>query len=145
MLLFFGEDPYGRVDRCVGTHGVSLIHTRFFHVFFVPLVPTRSSVETVDADGIPGRSIDVPLHWRSAMVAWLQITVPIAVIVRLWASTGPHRPRAPGRHGAAATPRPGEHLPAQSSAGVALLVERTTTTAEQDPHCRPLRSPALKP
>ena len=47
MLIIYGRRSYGRADEC----GDEYAHTRFFHVYYLPLVPTSSFWVTREADG----------------------------------------------------------------------------------------------
>jgi hypothetical protein len=74
-VIIYGVRPYGRVDAHGGEHA----QTSFFHLWFVPLIPTSSfwvTHETVD--GAAGYSID--MHGKSVLAGYIRMWGPVAAI-----------------------------------------------------------------
>jgi hypothetical protein len=77
MVVIWGQRMYGRVDRFAGSH----IATRFFHIYYVPLIPLASWLvleEKADGNFV---GIPLPLQLRSIALAWLRIGSIIALLV----------------------------------------------------------------
>jgi hypothetical protein len=64
-MFLFGHDYYGWVDR---VPGLFYVKTRFFHIWWFPLVPKESWV--VADDGQDQDGYRIPLCWKSVIVAW---------------------------------------------------------------------------
>ena len=70
MMLIFGQTVCGRVDYVPGTCYVA---TRFFHLYYVPLIPLSSWVikqGTENSTGFQGQQIR--LNGKSVLCGWLQ-------------------------------------------------------------------------
>ena len=70
MILIWGNQLYGRVDRVPGLFSVA---TKFFHLYYLPLIPFESWViihGTETADGFQGRKIS--LSGKSILLAWMR-------------------------------------------------------------------------
>jgi len=79
MVVIWGQRMYGRVDRFAGSH----VATRFFHLYYVPLIPLSSwLVLEEQADG-RFLGMQVPLQLKSVLLAWLRIASSIALVVML--------------------------------------------------------------
>jgi hypothetical protein len=63
-MIVFGLRKFGWVDQ---VEGLGTVATTFFHIMFVPLIPTGSHL-MVDDD----RGISVPLSMKSVLVAWFR-------------------------------------------------------------------------
>ena len=83
MVIIYGTRSYGRVDQHEGEYAA----TSFFHVYYLPLVPTGSSwVTASDADGIRGYKI--PLHGRSVLAGYLRIWGLVLAAIGLYKGQG---------------------------------------------------------
>ncbi len=79
-ILIFGHRDYGRVEA----HGGEYAATRFFHVYFVPLVPTSSRwIVGHTADGTLGHPI--AMHGKSVAAAYLRVGGPVLAVGTLGA------------------------------------------------------------
>jgi hypothetical protein len=77
MVVIWGQRMYGRVDRFAGSH----VATRFFHLYYVPLIPLSSwLVLEEQADG-RFLGIQTSLQLRSVMLAWLRVASVVALAV----------------------------------------------------------------
>jgi hypothetical protein len=76
MFVHAGTHLYGKVDQVPG-----LLHvgTQFFHVNFVPLIPTGSFIilEGVERKEDEGPGIAIPLDYRSMFYAWLRTALMV--------------------------------------------------------------------
>jgi hypothetical protein len=66
MVIFYGTNTFGPVDEI---DNVGRVETRFFHVWFLPLIPL-GSLFVVDGDD--ERAVRVPFSFKSLMTAWLR-------------------------------------------------------------------------
>jgi hypothetical protein len=68
MVIISGTRMAGRVDAIPR---VGYVSTRFFHLYWVPLLPLQSflvfSEEDDDINGVP-----IGLNWKSVLVGWLR-------------------------------------------------------------------------
>ncbi|MEO6954188.1 MAG: hypothetical protein ABI321_20460 [Polyangia bacterium] len=76
MLIIWGQRMYGRVDRFAGSY----VATRFFHIYYVPLIPLSSWLVLKDngKDGFIGTQ--VPMQGRSVLLAWARIATLLMVL-----------------------------------------------------------------
>jgi len=91
MVIIWGQRMYGRVDRYAGAH----VSTRFFHLYYVPLIPISSwlVLGTNDDDSFQG--IQVPLSLRSVALAWTRVAsvaAGIGAIAAAASALGGHHP-----------------------------------------------------
>ncbi len=76
MLIVYGHRMYGRIEEI----GSSFIGTQFVHVWFLPLVPTGSSlVLSTNPDG-SFRGIPIGMSGRSVLAGYTRIWGPIALL-----------------------------------------------------------------
>lgn len=73
MLLIWGQRFYGAVYRI---RSLGPVETRFFHLFWFPLVPLASVIRT-DAEIYPLSE----LHWRSIAIAYLRAVLWVVTLV----------------------------------------------------------------
>jgi hypothetical protein len=75
MVVIWGQRMYGRVDRFAGSH----IATRFFHIYWLPLIPLSSWL--VLEEHAEGRftGLQLPLALRSIALAWLRVASIVAL------------------------------------------------------------------
>ncbi len=78
MLLIFGTRSYGRVDR---VDGMFHVETSFFHVWFVPLIPTGSFA--IPAKGGGEVAVPIGLSIKSVAVAWLRLALVVSCLTFL--------------------------------------------------------------
>jgi hypothetical protein len=67
-MIVFGVRQYGKVHAC----GPSYIATRFFHIWFVPLLPTESHLVLAE-HGDQARGVAVPLNGLSVLAGYLRV------------------------------------------------------------------------
>jgi hypothetical protein len=77
MVVIWGQRMYGRVDRFAGSH----IATRFFHLYYLPLIPLSSWL--VLEEQAEGRflGLSIPLSGRSVLLAWLRVISVVGLAV----------------------------------------------------------------
>lgn len=85
MFIVYGTRFYGAVDKM--SDGMYVV-TRFFHVLWIPLIPTGSYLVTSEIeDGIRGHRI--PLSCKSILAAYMRIVLLAiglaAPILGIWA------------------------------------------------------------
>lgn len=69
MFIIWGQRMYGRVDRFAGSY----VATRFFHIYYVPLIPLSSWLVLEDQGKEGFRGMQVPMQGRSVLLAWARI------------------------------------------------------------------------
>lgn len=77
MLIIYGTRQAGVIDRCGGTY----LSTRFFHIYWLPLIPMGTSL-MLDEHGPDGtaRAVSVGLSGRSVLAAYLRTWGVIAAL-----------------------------------------------------------------
>lgn len=75
-MIIFGTRLYGKVDEVPGLFHVS---TQFFHIDFLPLIPT-GSYAVFSEEGSGWRGANIGLSGKSVLVAWVRAACVIAVI-----------------------------------------------------------------
>jgi hypothetical protein len=79
MIIIWGQRMYGRVDA---VPGLCYVVTRFFHLWYLPLIPLGSfAVVAEQGESFMGAS--VPLSIKSVLVAWLRCALVVGTIVCL--------------------------------------------------------------
>ena len=74
-VIIYGVRPYGTVEAHGGEHA----ETHFFHIWFVPLIPTSSHWITQRThEGSRGYSID--MHGKSVLAGYLRVWGPIIAL-----------------------------------------------------------------
>lgn len=68
MFIVFGHRFFGRVDEVPGFFHVA---TKFFHLWYIPLVPVKSVV-IIGRDKKSVAGVAAPLSMKSIFMAWLQ-------------------------------------------------------------------------
>jgi hypothetical protein len=82
-VIIYGVRPYGTVD----VHGGEYAETSFFHIWFVPLVPTSSHwITGKTADGSTGYSID--MYGKSVLAGYSRVWGPAIALGAFVAGTG---------------------------------------------------------
>lgn len=77
MVIIYGTRMFGRIDKFAG----QCIATRFFHLYYLPLIPLSSWLVLGNTDDGQERIIDIGLSWRSLGIAYLRIYGVIAAVV----------------------------------------------------------------
>lgn len=67
-MIIFGTRLFGKVDAVPGMFHVA---TKFFHINFLPLIPTGSWL-VVDQNGSSWRGVEIPVSMKSVAVAWIR-------------------------------------------------------------------------
>lgn len=78
MHIICGNQLYGRVDKIPGLFSVA---TKFFHLYYVPLIPFESWLiidGTETAEGFQGRKIS--LSGKSILLAWMRAAAVVCSI-----------------------------------------------------------------
>jgi hypothetical protein len=75
-VIIFGTQHYGKVDHL---KGFFYVQTSFFHVQFVPLVPTGSQL-ILDRKGDKA-GVSIPLSGRSVLWAYLRVGALVGAVV----------------------------------------------------------------
>lgn len=79
MLIVYGHRMYGRIEECAG----SFIGTQFVHIWFLPLIPTGSSlVLGTNPDG-SFRGIPIGMSGRSVLAGYMRVWGPITLLLSL--------------------------------------------------------------
>ncbi len=84
MIIFYGIRPYGKTRAC----GASYVVTRFFHIWFLPLVPVGTQLVLEETGGNSYRGIDTSLDFRSVVAGYLRVWGPISVIIAVMMGLG---------------------------------------------------------
>ena len=90
MYYVFGHRLYGKVDAIPG---VGHVATKFFHIDYLPLVPTESWLVTQQS-GKSWRGVKIPLSAKSVFVGWARA---IAVLAGIGLAVGAIATAAGGR------------------------------------------------
>jgi hypothetical protein len=88
MVIVWGQRMYGRVDKFAGSH----LATRFFHIYYLPLIPLSSWLVLEEHGEGHFTGIEVKMQLRSVLAAWLRVFAPIgflASVFMLFDSFGP--------------------------------------------------------
>lgn len=80
MIVIWGQRMYGRVDRMGGSH----VATRFFHLYYVPLIPLSSWLVLEEKDEGQFLGLQVPLQLRSVAMAWMRVASILLLGVAAW-------------------------------------------------------------
>jgi hypothetical protein len=74
MIIFTGTQFYGKVDR---VPGLCYVVTRFFHVWFIPLIPLQSYLTLeMGASRLP-----IPLSGKSVFAGWMRIPCMVVLVL----------------------------------------------------------------
>lgn len=68
MFVIYGTRLMGKVDH---VENLGYVSTQFFHLNFVPLIPTGSYLILAE-NGDDFRGVSLPLSFKSILVAWLR-------------------------------------------------------------------------
>jgi hypothetical protein len=78
MMIFYGTDFYGKVDR---VPGLLYVITRFSNVWYLPFVPIETYV-IFDRPGDKGRrGVRIPMRWKSVFLGWLRGACALGLII----------------------------------------------------------------
>jgi hypothetical protein len=76
MIVIYGTRFYGQVDSHGGQHHL----TKFFHIYYVPLVPVQALWVTQEVGG-SYRGHDVKMSGRSVLAGYARIWGPLAAVI----------------------------------------------------------------
>lgn len=78
MHVILGTTNYGKVDVAPKLFYVA---TRFFHVYYAPLIPLGSYViRTGSEEGEKFDGVKIALSWKSVLAAWVRTVLVICMI-----------------------------------------------------------------
>lgn len=77
MIIIWGTRLFGRVDEVPGLFHVA---TRFFHLWYIPLIPLGSSL-ILSKEGNSYRGMDISLSGKSVLIAWLRVGLILGTLV----------------------------------------------------------------
>jgi hypothetical protein len=84
-VIIYGVRPYGVVDARGGEYA----HTSFFHLWFVPLIPTSSFWVTNETmEGCAGYPID--MHGKSVLAGYFRVWGPVVALASFGAGVAGH-------------------------------------------------------
>ncbi len=92
MVIVWGQRMYGRVDRFAGSH----IATRFFHLYYLPLIPLSSWLVLEEQGDGKFVGLQLPLQARSVLFAWMRLASIGACIGAIAAVANAMNPGARG-------------------------------------------------
>lgn len=74
MIVYvrYGTRLSGKVDACAGSY----VATRFFHIYYIPLIPLSSWLVLGE-----DRAMPMPMQWRSVLAGYLRGALTIAAAV----------------------------------------------------------------
>lgn len=84
MLIIYGLRFFGRVREC----GSSYVATRFFHIWYVPLIPVGSQLILRSNEDGSVQGVSVPFNVKSMLAAYLRVWGPIALIATVASGIG---------------------------------------------------------
>jgi hypothetical protein len=76
MVVVYGTRFYGKVRACGG----SFLATRFFHIYYVPLIPIGTQLILEETSGGGYKGMKAPFSLTSLFAAYLRVWGPLAVI-----------------------------------------------------------------
>jgi hypothetical protein len=78
-MIVWGTGLYGKVDRVPGLFHVA---TKFFHIWYVPLIPTQSWIVIAGTEkGNRWRGVELGLSGKSVLAAYFRLALVITVLV----------------------------------------------------------------
>jgi hypothetical protein len=75
MIIIFGTRFYGKT---LEVPGVSFVKTKFFHIWYLPLIPVESWL-VLEEKGDELRGVEIPMNGTSVLAGW-RITAGIAAL-----------------------------------------------------------------
>jgi hypothetical protein len=79
LAVVYGTRYYGRVDV---VPFYLAVETKFWHLFWIPLVPLESWIIASDPEGRdPVRNVPTQLSWKSIGFTWLRILLSVLLVV----------------------------------------------------------------
>ena len=76
MIFVWGHRMYGKIEKS----GPTYVATRFFHLWYLPLIPLGSQLVLAETEDGKLRCIGQGLSWRSTLAGYLRIWGPVATI-----------------------------------------------------------------
>src|SRR5262245_51790070 len=84
-MIIFGTRMFGKCDQ-VGN--LFYIRTRFFHVWFIPLIPVQSYIVLAGSEDFSGfKGIPTSMSLKSVLFGWLRGGLTIAAIAGIFLAT----------------------------------------------------------
>jgi hypothetical protein len=77
MFFVGGTQRMGKVEASGG----SFVFTEFVHLFLLPIMPLRSYAVCMREEGTGGELVDIPLHGRSVLAAYMRAPSVAAIVV----------------------------------------------------------------
>lgn len=74
MIVVYGTRFYGTVEQC----GEARIATRFFHLYYMPLIPLGTTLITQESSDGSYRGIPLGIELRSMLTAYARAWLPLA-------------------------------------------------------------------
>jgi hypothetical protein len=79
MIIIWGEGNYGKVDV---VPNLCYVTTRFFHLYYVPLLPLGSYVVVAGSEEGNGfRGVRTRLSFKSILAGWIRAALILSVVV----------------------------------------------------------------
>ncbi|MDB4943498.1 MAG: hypothetical protein JWP97_3032 [Labilithrix sp.] len=79
MIIVYGTRFYGKVKAA----GTSYLGTKFFHIWYVPLIPIETHLILQENGNGGFRGIKSPFNVKSMLAAYLRVWGPIAVVAAI--------------------------------------------------------------
>lgn len=76
MFYFMGTGEYGKTDHLPG---LMYVKTRFFHIWWLPLIPLYSMLYRDDDSGEP--IMELGFHFKSILSAWIRTIAGFVIVV----------------------------------------------------------------
>jgi len=85
MIIVYGQSTCGKVDK---VPNLFYVCTRFFHVYYVPLIPVQSYLVLAGSESGDGgfQGIPISMSFKSVLVGWMRAGLILAAIGLLIAS-----------------------------------------------------------
>lgn len=77
MFIILGQGNYGKIDVAPR---VGYVMTRFFHLYYVPLIPLGSYIVVDGSEaGEEFQGVPTRLRWKSVLAAWVRTALVLSV------------------------------------------------------------------
>ncbi|MBI1323029.1 hypothetical protein GC170_07560 [bacterium] len=76
MFYFMGNSEYGKTDHLPG---LMYVKTRFFSVWWLPLIPLYSMLYRDDDSGEP--VLEIGFHFKSILSAWIRTIAGFVIVI----------------------------------------------------------------
>jgi hypothetical protein len=79
MIIIWGQRNYGKVDQ---VPGFCYVATKFFHLWFIPLIPLQSWIVLAGTEHENGfRGVPIGIRFKSLLLGWARAAMILAVPV----------------------------------------------------------------